>query len=59
MFGLLSASGNLGGIVLPWLVGVVADHSRIAIGIAASAVTPFLMLLVLRPIARARADPSG
>lgn len=48
MFGVLAAFGNLGGIMMPWCVGLVADHSRIALGIAASAAPPLLMLLVLR-----------
>jgi len=52
MFGILSASGNLGGIIMPWLVGIVADHSRISYGIAASAVSPLLMLALLGPIRR-------
>jgi hypothetical protein len=48
MFGVLAAFGNLGGIMMPWCVGLVADHSRIALGIAASAAPPLLMLPVLR-----------
>jgi MFS family permease len=50
MFGVLAAFGNFGGIMMPWCVGVVADHSRIALGIAVSAATPLLMLVVLRAL---------
>jgi fucose permease len=48
MFGLLSAIGNVGGIFMPWSVGLVADRSSIAVGLAASAGAPVLMLIALR-----------
>ncbi|QYM79195.1 MFS transporter [Horticoccus luteus] len=51
MFGALAALGNAGGIVMPWLVGWIADASDLAWGIAISAVAPAAMLplvLVLR-----------
>jgi fucose permease len=57
MFGVLAAFGNLGGILMPWCVGIVADHSRIALGIAVSAATPLLMLVVLRALHAARFAP--
>lgn len=44
MFGTLAAFGNAGGIFMPWLVGIVADHSRLALGLATSAIAPALML---------------
>jgi fucose permease len=47
MFGLLAASGNLGGIVMPWLVGVTADRSSLRLGLATSTVCPLLMAFVL------------
>lgn len=44
MFGALAALGNAGGIFMPWLVGIVADRSELAIGLATSAAAPALML---------------
>ncbi len=48
MFALLSALGNFGGIIMPWGVGVIADKSSIALGIAFSALCPLFMLGSLR-----------
>jgi fucose permease len=36
MFGLLAAFGNLGGILMPWLVGVTSDWSSLRVGLATS-----------------------
>jgi fucose permease len=47
MFGMLTALGNFGGIVVPWMIGTIADRSSIAIGIAATAICPLLMLASL------------
>jgi len=33
MFGLLAAFGNLGGILMPWLVGVTSDWSSLRLGL--------------------------
>jgi len=44
MYGLLSAAGNVGGVFMPWAVGVVADHSNMHWGLAISVVPPLLML---------------
>jgi fucose permease len=52
MFGVLSAVGNLGGVVMPWAVGIIGDFSRIGAGIAASAICPILILLALRAMGR-------
>jgi len=56
MFGLLAAFGNLGGILMPWLVGVTSDWSSLRLGLATSTACPLLMALVLlwmqrRPVA--------
>lgn len=49
MFGALAALGNAGGIFMPWLVGLIADRSTLAWGLAVSALAPAVMLpLVLR-----------
>jgi fucose permease len=52
MFGLLAAFGNLGGILMPWLVGVTADRSSLRLGLATSTACPLLMALVLLWIQR-------
>ncbi len=54
MFAALAALGNAGGIVLPWLVGWVADRSSLAIGLALSAVAPALMLPLVLLLRRHR-----
>jgi fucose permease len=52
MFGLLAAFGNLGGILMPWLVGVTADRSSLRLGLATSTACPLFMALVLLWIQR-------
>ena len=47
MFGLLAAFGNLGGIFMPWLVGVMSDRSSLRLGLATSTACPLLMAFVL------------
>ena len=56
MFGLLAAFGNLGGILMPWLVGVTSDSLSLRLGLATSTACPLLMAFVLlwmqrRPVA--------
>lgn len=52
MFGALAALGNAGGIVMPWLVGAVADASDLRLGLAVSAVAPALMLPLVAALRR-------
>lgn len=47
MFGLLAAFGNLGGILMPWLVGVTSDWSSLRVGLATSTACLLLMAFVL------------
>ena len=47
MFGLLAAFGNLGGVVMPWAVGWVADRSDLRWGLSTSTLCPFLMGFLL------------
>ena len=59
MFGLLAAFGNLGGILMPWLVGVTSDWSSLRLGLATSTACPLLMTFVLmwmqrQPVAELR-----
>lgn len=60
MFGMLSGFGNSGDILMPWLVGVIADRSTLAHGLITSAVAPFLMALLLLRMHRIPAsDPDA
>jgi fucose permease len=52
MFGLLAAFGNLGGIFMPWLVGVTSDWSSLRLGLATSTICPLLMAFMLLWIQR-------
>jgi len=47
MFGLLAAFENLGGIFMPWVVGVISDRSSLRLGLATSTACPLLMPVVL------------
>lgn len=47
MFGVLAAFGNLGGILMPWRVGVTSDWSSLRLGLATSTACPLLMAFVL------------
>ena len=47
MFGLLAASGNVGGMIMPWLVGVVADTAGMRWGISTATVCPLAVALLL------------
>jgi fucose permease len=47
MFGALASMGNAGGILMPWIVGWVADKSNLHWGLASSALAPLLMLPLL------------
>jgi nitrate/nitrite transporter NarK len=59
MFGVLSAIGNLGGIFMPWTIGMIADSGTIALGIATSAACPILMLLALRAMGGEMGRPAA
>jgi fucose permease len=54
MFGLLAAFGNAGGIIMPWLVGAIADHSDLHWGLAVSTLAPGLMVIVVLGMRRGR-----
>jgi fucose permease len=65
MFSLLAVAGNLGGIVMPWLVGVLADNWSTRLGIGAVCVCPCLLLLLLsrmrsdaQPVVEFQTDPA-
>ncbi|HEX2948298.1 MAG TPA: MFS transporter, partial [Armatimonadota bacterium] len=52
MFGLLGALGNFGGVFMPWIVGVMADHTSLNYGIATATICPFLMAIILTQMQR-------
>lgn len=54
MFGALAALGNAGGIVMPWVVGAIADRSDLRWGLAVSALAPALMLPLIVALRRGR-----
>jgi len=56
MFSLLSAAGNLGGIVGPVTIGAVADRFGLHWGMALLAVAPFLMLVLMSAVLRSREE---
>ncbi|HEY3377264.1 MAG TPA: MFS transporter [Armatimonadota bacterium] len=47
MFAMLGAMGNIGGIFMPWVVGIIADEKALNIGIATATFCPLLMALLL------------
>lgn len=57
MFALLAALGNIGGIFMPWVVGIVADASNLRLGLATSALCPLLMIGLLLWMRRQHASP--
>jgi fucose permease len=54
MFGLLAAFGNAGGIIMPWLIGIVTDLTNLHIGLASNALAPAALLIFLAILARHR-----
>ncbi len=47
MYGALAAFGNVGGIVMPWIVGLAADRWTMHAGLATAALCPLLMGIIL------------
>jgi len=52
MYSLLHASGNMGGLVGPLTIGLIAQHSGLRLGMAALSVAPLLILAVCTRIQR-------
>ena len=59
MFALLAAAGNAGCFVMPWIVGLVAEHTTLSIGLATAGICPVLLVGVLWWISRRMNQPSG
>jgi fucose permease len=47
LFGLLAALGSSGGIVMPWEIGKVADHSSMRVAMFTTALCPLLIAICL------------
>lgn len=47
MFGFLATFGNLGCVFMPWLVGVIADHSNLRWGLGLATLCPLFMIFLL------------
>ena len=58
MFAMLAAMGNFGGVFMPWVVGVTADHSSMHWGLATGAVCPLLLAAILVWMSRRRRSPA-
>ena len=59
MFAALAAFGNAGGILMPWVIGVVGDAHDLRWGLATSAIAPLLMLPLVWLLFRRGARPSA
>jgi len=58
MFGALAAAGNAGAVCVPWMVGWIADLHSLAWGLAASAISPALLLGLILLLRLSRKAPT-
>lgn len=54
MFALMTAVGNAGGALMPWVVGVVADAASLRWGLAVAGVCPVLLVAALTRLRTAK-----
>ena len=47
MFAALGGFGNAGGIVMPWMVGLIGDHGGLRLGLGVCALAPLAMLVLV------------
>ena len=59
MYGVLAAFGNAGGIVMPWVVGAIADWRDLHWGLAISALAPATMLALVLALRGSVQKPGG
>ena len=52
MFGIIAALGNSGGVIMPWLMGIVTQKSNIALGFAVDMAAPLLLLAIIFVLSR-------
>jgi fucose permease len=57
MFALLAASGNAGCVMMPWVIGVVAQHGTLNLGLATTALCPAALGIVLIRMGTGRTRP--
>ena len=55
MFGMLGAFGNLGCVVMPWVVGLVADLTNMRWGLSTATLCPLLMGFILLKLRKEKA----
>lgn len=53
MFSILAASGNAGGVLIPWTVGLVAERWSMHLGIGSIAALPLLLAAIIAATTRA------
>jgi len=56
MFAALAGMGNAGGIMMPWLVGLIGDHAGLRLGLGLCAGAPFgmaVLVVLMRPARQA------
>ena len=51
MFSLMTAGGNVGCFVMPWLIGIVAEATSLTTGLAIAMTCPVLLAMILAGIA--------
>ena len=47
MFALLAGSGNFGCLIMPWIIGAVAEHTSLRFGLLAGSTAPLVLLFVI------------
>ena len=52
MFAVLTAFGNAGCSLIPWLVGIISEQSNLSIGLLAVTLCPAGMLILLMWMSR-------
>ncbi len=58
MFGLLAASGNVGGVLMTWIVGVASDSAGMRWGLSAVTLCPIAMAVLLLRMRKQAAVPA-
>jgi len=59
MFSLMTASGNAGCFVMPWLIGVVAQHTSLPWGLAVTMLCPALLAVIVLGMAPRKGGEGG
>jgi fucose permease len=59
MFGMLAAVGNIGGVFMPWMIGVMADLTNMRWGLSITALCPLVIALLLLWMRKLSSDQSA